>query len=72
MAYGQSQAAGLGKAMQLTQVLPKHKLRWVLRASDFPDELALESHLRDLQRLVGVERFAIHGYDDWLALGAAD
>lgn len=72
MAYGQSPEAGLGKAMKLAQVIPMHKLRWVLRASDFPDEFVLESHLRDLQRLVGIERFAVHGYDEWLALGSAD
>ncbi|WP_131917594.1 hypothetical protein [Chromatocurvus halotolerans] len=72
MAYGQSREAGIGKAMMLAQTIPGHKLRWVLRASDFPNELALESHMRDLQRLVGIERFAVHGYDDWLALGSAD
>lgn len=72
MAYGMSAQRSLDRALVLQDSVAPHKLRWTLRAADFSSGFALESRLQDLQRRVGLTRFAIHDYRDWLALQGAD
>lgn len=68
MAYDQNGKRAIASALQLGQVVPAHKLRWVLRSEDFPSEWVMEERIRELSRAAGLQRFGIHDATQWLVL----
>lgn len=72
MAYGTSDLARLESRMhKVLEFVPGRKVVVALRSEDFPQESSLERAIDHLAAGTGIQRFAIHGFEDLFAGGGA-